>query len=97
MRIIARRTLREFWAQHGEAKGQLEAWYAEVKHATWKTPLEVKAQYPQASIVGGDRVVFDIRHNKYRLVVHVKYEFETVYIRFIGTHAEYDRIDVKEI
>ena len=97
MRIIARRTLREFWAQHGEAKGPLEAWYMEVKHATWKTPTDVKARYPKASVVGGHRVVFKICHNKYRLVVLVKYAFETVYVRFIGTHDEYDRIDVKEI
>ena len=97
MRIIARRTLHEFWAQHGEAKGPLEAWYHEVKLATWSKSADLKARYPKATIVSSERVVFDICNNRYRLVVVIKYKFHVVYIRFIGTHAEYGRIDVKEI
>ena len=97
MHIIARKRLREFWEKHPDAKGQLKAWYHEVKHATWSKSADVKAMYPKASVVGDDRVVFKICHNKYRLVVLVKYASETVYVRFIGTHAEYDRIDAKEI
>jgi len=97
MRIIARRTLREFWAQHGEAKGPLEAWYHEVKLATWSKSADIRARYPEVSILGGERAVFDICNNRYRLVVVIKYKFHVVYIRFIGTHAEYDRIDAKEI
>jgi mRNA interferase HigB len=97
MHIIAKKRLREFWEKHPDAKGQLTAWYHEVTHATWSKSADVKARYPEASIVGGDRVVFNICHNKYRLIVLVKYAFKTVYIRFVGTHAEYDRIDVQEV
>jgi mRNA interferase HigB len=97
MRVIAKKRLREFWEKHPDAKGRLEAWYHEVKHATWETSSGVKARYPKASIVRGDRVVFSICHNRYRLIVLVKYTFQTVYIRFIGTHAEYDRINAREV
>ena len=97
MRIIARRTLKDFWEKHPDAKSQLEAWYREVKLATWSKSADVKTRYPEASIVGRDRVVFDICKNRYRLIVVIKYKFHVVYIRFIGTHAEYGRIDVKEI
>jgi len=96
MRVIGASKLHEFWNRHQDAKAQLEAWYAEVKHATWETPNDVKERYGTASIIGNNRVVFNICGNKYRLVVHIKYGFETVIIRFIGTHAEYDRIDAKE-
>ena len=89
--------LREFWAEHGEAKGPLESWYHEVKLAVWDNSADVKARYPKASIVSSERVVFDICHKKYRLVVAINYEFHVVYTRFIGTHAEYDRIDAKEV
>jgi mRNA interferase HigB len=97
MHIIAKKRLREFWEKHPDAKGQLTAWYHEVKLATWSKSADVKTMYPKASVVTGERIVFGICHNKYRLVVVVKYAFETVYIRFIGTHAKYDRIDVKEV
>jgi mRNA interferase HigB len=97
MRVIARKTLYEFWSKHQDAKAQLEAWFAEAKHAKWKSPADVKKQYAQASIIGNNRVVFNICGNKYRLVVHVKYEFETVLIRFIGRHADYNRINAEEI
>jgi len=97
MRVIGTPKLHKFWKRRRDAKPQLEMWYAETKHATWGSPHDVKSQYPKASIIGNDRAVFNICGNKYRLVVHIKYGFETVIIRFIGTHAEYDKIDAKEI
>jgi mRNA interferase HigB len=97
LNVIARRTLRTYWEGHPDAEAQLKAWYVEAKHATWRIPQDIKKRYGSASFPGNNRVVFNICGNKYRLVVHIKYEFKTVYIRFIGTHAEYGRIDVKEI
>lgn len=73
------------------------AWYREVQQADWDTPAKVKEKYRNASIVGRNRVVFNIKGNDYRVVVHVNYPYRVVYIRFVGTHAEYDRIDVKEV
>lgn len=97
MRIIARKTLRDFWEQRSDAKKPLQAWYADTKQAHWKTPNEIKKVYRNASIVTNNRVVFNIKGNDYRLVTAINYDFEIVYIRFIGTHKEYDNIDVAEI
>ena len=97
MRIIARRTLREFWTQHPDAEEPLLAWYREVEKEDWGTPAKVKEKYRSASIVGHDRAVFNIKGNNYRLVVRIAYGFGIVYIRFVGTHAEYDSIDVATI
>ena len=97
MRIIARRTLREFWERHPDAEQQLRAWYAEVRAEDWDTPTGLTARYPTASIVPGNRAVFRLKGGNYRLVVSVHYDKRIVYIRFIGTHAEYDRIDAKEV
>jgi mRNA interferase HigB len=97
MRIIAKRTVRLFWEQHRDAEQVLKAWHQDVKHADWTSPQDVKRMYPTASIVGNNRVVFNIRGNMYRLVVAINYEFRIVYIRFIGTHAAYDQIDVETI
>lgn len=97
MRILAKKTLREFWERHPSAKQPLETWYARVRKANWDTPAKVRAQYAQASIVGSKRAVFRIGGNAYRLVVEINYERGMVYIRFIGTHAEYNRIDVLEV
>jgi len=97
MRIISRKALREFWERHPDARQPLQAWYADVKHATWKTPADIKDTYRNASIVANNRVVFNIKGNKYRLVVAVQYEYGLVYIRFIGTHREYDKIDAATI
>ena len=97
MRIIAKRTLREFWERHADAKQQLEDWYREVSSADWNTPAAVRSQYPRASIIGNYRVVFRIKGNDYRLVVKIFYPGRVVYIRFIGTHAEYDRINAEEV
>lgn len=97
MRIIARKTLREFWEQRADAEQPLKAWFREAAKADWNGPAAVKAQYRSASVVGDSRVVFNIAGNKYRLVVKVNYPYRIVYIRFVGTHRQYDQIDVKEV
>lgn len=97
--IIALRTLKEHWEKSGreDSEQQLKAWYHEAKKAKWKTPNDIKKQYRSASIVGNNRVVFNICGNKYRIVVKVNYESQFIFIRFIGTHQEYDTIDVTSI
>ncbi len=100
MRIIAKRTLVEFREKDPgfrDSKGQLEAWYREAKSAAWRNPADVKKQYRSASVVKSSRIVFNICGNKYRLVVKVNYPAQIVFIRFIGTHKEYDDINVEEI
>lgn len=98
MRVIAIRTLREHWQRQGKGDSErpLRAWYREALHADWSGPADVKRLYRNASFVG-DRVVFNIAGNKYRLVVRINYAYRIIYIRFIGTHREYDRIDVETI
>ena len=98
VRIISRKTLRDFWGRPGrrDSEGPLRAWFAEVRQAAWRTPADVKAAHRNASFVGGDRVVFNVGGNKYRLVVAVKYSAQTVFVRFVGTHADYDEIDARE-
>ncbi len=97
MRIIARKTLREFWQEHPDAEQSLQAWYHDVKQAIWRNPADIKAVYRNASFVANNRVVFNIKGNKYRLVVAVQYDFGIVFIRFIGTHQDYDTIDVGSV
>ena len=97
MRVIARSTLRTFWERHPDAEQPLRAWYSEAEKADWQTPGVIKHAYRSASIVGGNRVVFNICGNKYRLVVKVLYAFGVAYIRFIGKHSDYDKIDVETI
>jgi mRNA interferase HigB len=97
MRIIAKSSVREFWLLHPDAEEPLLAWYREVEKEDWDTPAKVKARYRTASIVGGNRVVFNIKGNKYRLVVKVNYPHRVVYIRFVGTHAGYDKINAEEV
>ena len=97
MRIISKRTLRAFWERHTDAKEPLLAWYREVAKEDWDAPARVKQRYRSASIVGGNRVVFNIKGNDYRLVVKINYPARIVYIRFLGTHAEYDAVDVTEV
>ena len=96
VRVIAKSALRAFWKRFPDAEGPLLAWFREVEKEHWGSPADVKRKYRHASIVG-DRVVFNIKGNNYRLVVRINYEFEVVYVRFVGTHAEYDEIDVKEV
>lgn len=97
MRIIAVSRLRSFWQQHPDAEQPLKAWYDEAKHARWRTPQDIRDRYTSASFVGGNRVVFNIKGNDYRLIVAVAYRFQVLYIKFIGTHAEYDRVDAATV
>jgi mRNA interferase HigB len=100
MRIIARRTLIQFWKsnpKYADAKASLEAWYREAKRASWSSPAEIKEQYRNASILKSGRVVFNIAGNKYRLVVYINFPKQIVYIRFVGTHKQYDQIDAETI
>jgi len=97
VRIIAKRTLRTFWKRHPKTKGPLESWHQEVARADWSAPSEVKDQFRAASVLRGNRVVFNIAGNQYRLIVKINYPYRIVYIRFIGTHTDYDAIDATNI
>jgi mRNA interferase HigB len=97
MRIIAKGALRDFWERFPDAEESLLAWYREAVKADWDTPAKVKEIYRNASIVAGNRVVFNIKGNNYRLVVKINYTYRVVYVRFIGSHADYDQINAGEI
>lgn len=98
MRIIARRTLREFWkAGHADAEQPLKAWFAEVERAKWNSMADVKERFPHASVVDRERVIFNIGGNKYRLVVKVWFPGQAVWVKFVGTHREYDDLDVRSL
>jgi mRNA interferase HigB len=95
MHIISRKVLREFGEIHADSKGSLDAWFHEAGGSSWANSAEVKAKYGSASIINAERVVFDICGGNYRLLVRINYMSETIFIRFIGTHAKYDRIDAE--
>lgn len=97
MRILSRSTLREFWQSHPDAEEALKAWYYEASHARWQSPADIKSVHRNASILRGDRVVFNIKGNKYRLIVTIRYDIGIIFIRFIGTHTEYDKINAETI
>jgi mRNA interferase HigB len=100
MRVIARKSLREFWESdpvYADAEKPLKAWFHEAERAHWLTPADVKAQHRNASILKENRVVFNIHGNKYRLVVRINYATQIVYVRFVGTHEQYDQIDAETI
>lgn len=99
MHIIKRKTIIDFYKQpkYQDAKGPLEAWYYEARHAQWTSPVDIKDQFRSASILKDNRVVFNIAGNKYRLVVRINFDSKTVFIRFIGTHLKYDTINAEEI
>ena len=98
MRIIARKTLRDFWeGGHAQAEQPLKAWFAEVERAQWRSMADVKERYAHASIVDGELVVFNIGGNKYRLVVKIWFSGRTVWVKFVGTHAKYDSLDVRSL
>jgi mRNA interferase HigB len=99
MRIIAFRALREFFEKpdYADSETSLRAWYHDAKTAEWKSSNDLKQQYKNASIVGEGRVVFNIKGNAYRLVVAIDYDFQVIFIRYIGTHKQYDKIDAKRI
>jgi mRNA interferase HigB len=97
MRVISRKTLKDYWEKVPATEQELKAWFAEARNALWHTPAEVKAKYGNTSVLKGGRVVFNICGNKYRLITWINYEFHTVYVRFVGTHKEYDRINAESI
>ena len=97
MRVISRKPLKDLARRYPDAKAELDAWFHEAEDAQWNTPAHVKAKYGNASILKGGRVVFNICGNKYRLVVKINYSFSIVFVRFAGTHREYDRINAEEI
>ena len=97
MRVISRKWLNELAKRHPDAKPGLDAWFHEAEDADWANPAELKEQYATASILKNGRVVFNVGGNKYRLVVRINYAYRVVYVRFAGTHSEYDQIDAREI
>ena len=97
MRVIARKTLRDFYEAHADAKASLEAWFHEAVASSWAGPQDIKRRYSSADILPGNRVVFNIKGNTYRLIVKLHYNTGIVFIRFIGTHAEYDKIDATTV
>ena len=97
MRVIAVSTLRSFWARHPDAEQALKAWYEEASNARWTQPAEIKAQYRSASVLKNRRVVFNIKGNDYRLIVAIAYKLQIVYVKFVGTHQEYDALDAETI
>lgn len=98
MQIVAKKRLKKFWEKHPRVKIPLETWYAIVSKAEWKSPAEIKKMFgATVDFVAGNRVVFDISGNSYRLVVHISYEYKAVLIKFIGAHAQYDKIDVEHV
>ena len=97
MHVIAKKPLREFWERNPDTERPLRAWHKEAQTADWDTPADVKAAYLKASIIGDNRIVFNIKGNAYRLMVRTDYRRHIVYVRFVGTHADYDRIDAEEV
>jgi mRNA interferase HigB len=97
MRVIAVKTLRDFSAKHPLAKQALMAWHDEASKANWQTPADIKRHFSSASFVGNNRVVFNIKGNDFRLIVAIAYRLGVVYIKFIGTHAQYNSIDASNV
>jgi len=97
MRVIAIKALKEFWKKHPDSEQPLKAWYYETKKANWQNPEDVTRLYRKASILRINRIVFNIKGNSYRLIAAINYNFKIVYIRFIGTHQEYDKMNAEEI
>ena len=97
MRIIAKKTLRDFWERHPDSEQSLKAWYLEFREAEWATPAQLKDLYSSASILVNNRVVFDVGGNKYRLIVWTRYQQNMVYIKWLGTHAEFDHVNAEKV
>ena len=93
MRILSKGTLRKFWEEYPDAKASLEFWYETIDNAEYQTPNEIIASFNGADTVGNNRIVFNIARNKYRLIVKFEYKYQYAFVRFIGTHKEYDKID----
>ncbi|NMG55923.1 type II toxin-antitoxin system HigB family toxin [Aromatoleum aromaticum] len=97
MRVIAVSTLRDFWRLHPDAEQPLKAWFEEAAKASWTQPSDIRAQYRSASILKNRRVVFNIKGNDYRLIVAIAYRLQVVYVKFVGTHKEYDEVDAETV
>jgi mRNA interferase HigB len=97
LRVIAKKILREFWQKHRDCEQQLKAWYHETCKAKWKNTQDIKREYPTASFIADNRVVFNIKGNHYRLICKINYDYQMVWIRFIGTHTGYDAIDATKV
>jgi len=97
MRVIAKKILREFWDKYTDSEEQLKTWYKEASRASWNNPTEIKEEFAKASILKSGRIVFNICGNKYRLIVDINYSRKWAFIRFIGTHKEYDKIDTDKV
>lgn len=97
MKIFSRGTLRDFWEKHANCEQQLKIWYRETEKSDWSSIQDLKREYPSASILKNNRIVFNIKGNDYRLVAKFNFEYQLCWIRFIGTHAEYDKINANEI
>ncbi|HET7360895.1 MAG TPA: type II toxin-antitoxin system HigB family toxin [Salinimicrobium sp.] len=97
MRIVAKRNLREFWEKHADSEEPLKSWYRETEKTDWENLNDLKTAYPSASILKNNRIVFNIKGNNYRLIVKFNLEYQICWIRFIGTHAEYDKINANTI
>jgi len=97
LRVISKKSLREYWEQHADTEQQLKSWFQETSKASWKSPKDIKKEYPGASILENNRVVFNIKGNNYRLIVKINYAYQMVWVRFVGTHAAYDKIDATKI
>jgi mRNA interferase HigB len=93
MRVIAVSSLRAFWKLHPDAEQPLKAWYQEASQALWAPPADIKRQYRSASVLKNRRVVFNVKGNEYRLIVAIAYKLQIVYVKFVGTHQEYDEVD----
>lgn len=97
MRVIAKKRLIAYWKKHRDAEQPLKAWYEEVVKTEWKTPQDIKNQYASASFLPNNRVVFNIKGNDHRLIVAVAYRLGVLYVKFVGTHAEYDKVDAATV
>lgn len=97
MRVIAKKILRDFWEIHPDSEQQLKAWYQETSSAEWANSNDIKVEYPSASFLADNRVIFNIKGNHYRLIVKINYTYQMIWIRFIGTHASYNKVNAKTI
>jgi mRNA interferase HigB len=97
MKIVALSTLKAFWTRHPDAKGPLQSWYSAAAEENWTTPQDIKNRYRSADFIGDRRVVFNIGGNHYRLIVAVAYRTGWVYVKFVGTHADYDKVDAASV
>ncbi len=97
LKIFSRGTLRDYWGKHADCELQLKTWYRETEKSKWESINELKKEYPSASILKNNRIVFNIKGNDYRLIVKFNFDYQLAWIRFIGTHAEYDKINASKI